>query len=77
MLWLPEAMNAGTRKLNSEIPLTKFSMLFIWLSVVGHHVKLLIMFGILKVFIFDESLNSKFKTDEAKADFVISNLTKE
>ena len=46
----------------------------LWLVIA---VKLLIMFGILKVFIFDESLNSKFKTDEAKADFVISNLTKE
>lgn len=46
----------------------------LWLVIA---VKLLIMFGILKVFIFDESLNSKFKTDEAKADFVISNLIKE
>ena len=46
----------------------------LWLVIA---VKLLIMFGILKVFIFDESLNSKFNTDEAKADFVISNLTKE
>ena len=46
----------------------------LWLVIA---VKVLIMFGILKVFIFDESLNSKFKTDEAKADFVISNLTKE
>ena len=46
----------------------------LWLVIA---VKLLIMFGILKVFIFDESLNSKFKSDEAKADFVISNLTKE
>ena len=46
----------------------------LWLVIA---VKLLIMFGILKVFIFDESLNSKFKTDEAKVDFVISNLTKE
>ena len=46
----------------------------LWLVIA---VKLRIMFGILKVFIFDESLNSKFKTDEAKADFVISNLTKE
>ena len=46
----------------------------LWLVIA---VKLLIMFGILKVFIFDQSLNSKFKTDETKADFVISNLTKE
>ena len=46
----------------------------LWLVIA---IKLLIMFGILKVFIFDESLNSKFEIDEAKADFVISNLTKE
>ena len=46
----------------------------LWLVIA---VKLLIMFGILKVFIFDESLNSKFESDEAKADFVISNLIKE
>ena len=46
----------------------------LWLVIA---IKLLIMFGILKVFIFDESLNSKFENDEAKANFVISNLTKE
>lgn len=46
----------------------------LWLVIA---IKLLIMFGILKVFIFDESLNSKFENDEAKADFVTSNLTKE
>ncbi|WP_314181681.1 DUF4492 domain-containing protein [Campylobacter showae] len=46
----------------------------LWLVIA---IKLLIMFGILKVFIFDESLNSKFESDEAKANFVISNLTKE
>ena len=46
----------------------------LWLVIA---IKLLIMFGILKVFIFDESLNSKFESDAAKADFVISNLTKE
>ena len=46
----------------------------LWLVIA---IKLLIMFGILKVLIFDESLNSKFESDEAKADFVISNLTKE
>ena len=46
----------------------------LWLVIA---IKLLIMFGILKVFIFAESLNSKFESDEAKADFVISNLTKE
>ena len=46
----------------------------LWLVIA---IKLLIMFGILKVFIFNESLNSKLESDEAKADFVISNLTKE
>ena len=40
-------------------------------------IKLIIMFGILKVFIFDETLNTKFQTDEEKSGFVIRNLIKE
>lgn len=40
-------------------------------------IKLLIMFGVLKVFLFDENLNSKFKTDEEKTNFVLENLIKE
>ncbi|MDL0089452.1 DUF4492 domain-containing protein [Campylobacter gastrosuis] len=40
-------------------------------------VKLIIMFGVLKLFLFDESLNSKFKTSDEKANFVLENLTKD
>lgn len=46
----------------------------LWLLIA---IKLVIMFGILKAFIFDENLNTKFNTNEEKADFVILNLTKE
>ena len=44
----------------------------LWLIIL---VKLLIMFGILKVFFFSETLNTKFTSDEQKSDFVIENLT--
>lgn len=40
-------------------------------------VKLIIMFGVLKLFLFYESLNSKFKTSDEKANFVLENLTKD
>lgn len=40
-------------------------------------IKLFIMFGVLKVFVFDENLNSKFKTDQEKSNFVLENLIKE
>lgn len=40
-------------------------------------VKLIIMFGVLKLFLFDENLNSKFKTNDEKANFVLENLTKD
>ena len=46
----------------------------LWLLIA---IKLVIMFGVLKVFVFDENLNTKFKTNEEKADFVLFNLTKE
>lgn len=46
----------------------------LWLIIA---IKLIIMFGVLKVFVFDENLNTKFKSDEEKSDFVILNLTKE
>ena len=45
----------------------------LWLLIA---IKLIIMFGILKVFIFDETLNTKFQTDEEKSEFVIRNLIK-
>ena len=44
----------------------------LWLIIL---VKLLIMFGILKVFFFTETLNTNFTSDEKKSDFVIENLT--
>lgn len=40
-------------------------------------IKLIIMFGVLKLFFFDETLNTKFQTDEEKSEFVIRNLIKE
>ncbi|MBF0984829.1 MAG: DUF4492 domain-containing protein [Campylobacter sp.] len=40
-------------------------------------IKLFIIFVLLKFFIFDENLNSKFKTDQEKIDFIYKNLTKE
>lgn len=46
----------------------------LWLLIV---IKLFIMFGVLKVFFFNETLNTKFANDEAKINFVINNLTKE
>ena len=46
----------------------------LWLLII---IKLIIMFGILKVFIFNETLNTKFQTDEEKSEFVIRNLIKE
>jgi len=46
----------------------------LWLLII---IKLIIMFGILKVFIFNETLNTKFQTDEEKSEFVIRNLIKD
>ncbi|EJP76138.1 MULTISPECIES: DUF4492 domain-containing protein [Campylobacter] len=46
----------------------------LWLIIA---IKLIIMFGILKIFLFNETLNTKFETNEEKSDFVINSLTKE
>ena len=46
----------------------------LWLLII---IKLIIMFGILKAFIFNETLNTKLQTDEEKSEFVIRNLIKE
>ncbi|MBR8461295.1 DUF4492 domain-containing protein [Campylobacter sp. faydin G-24] len=46
----------------------------LWLVIT---IKLLIIFGVLKIFLFDETLNTKFSTDEEKSEFVIKNLIKE
>ncbi|CAD7287124.1 DUF4492 domain-containing protein [Campylobacter suis] len=45
----------------------------LWLIIA---IKLLIMFGVLKVFFFNETLNTKFETNEQKSEFVIENMTK-
>jgi len=37
-------------------------------------IKLVIMFGILKVFFFSDYLDSRFDSDQAKADYVRQNL---
>ena len=39
-------------------------------------IKLFIMFAILKLFFFKNFLNSKFESDEEKAEYVIEQLTK-
>ena len=44
----------------------------LWLIIL---VKLLIMFGIFIFFFFNETLYTKFTSDEQKSDFVIENLT--
>ncbi|AQW86696.1 putative protein (DUF4492 domain) [Campylobacter pinnipediorum subsp. caledonicus] len=46
----------------------------LWFIII---IKLVIMFGVLKVFVFDNTLNSKFKSNQEKSDFVLLNLTKE
>lgn len=38
--------------------------------------KLLIMFGVLKLFFFPDFLNTQFATDEQKAGYVMEQLTK-
>ena len=38
-------------------------------------IKLLIMFGVLKLFFFHDFLGTRFTTDQQRADYVISQLT--
>ena len=38
-------------------------------------IKLIIMFGVLKLFFFQDFLGTKFDTDEQRADYVLSELT--
>lgn len=38
-------------------------------------IKLIIMFGVLKLFFFPNFLNSQFSTDEQKADYVLEQIT--
>ncbi|MDH3346666.1 MAG: DUF4492 domain-containing protein [Desulfobulbaceae bacterium] len=39
-------------------------------------IKLLIMFGVLKIFFFQDFLESSFSTDEERAEYVLNQLTK-
>ena len=38
-------------------------------------IKLIIMFGVLKLFFFHDFLGTKFNTDEERADYVLEQLT--
>ncbi len=44
----------------------------LWIIIL---IKLFIMFAILKLFFFPDFLNSKFKSDSEKSDYVIERLT--
>jgi hypothetical protein len=44
----------------------------LWLIII---IKLVIMFGVLKLFFFPNELNSKFDSDEEKGNYVIEQLT--
>lgn len=46
----------------------------LWLLIA---IKLFIMFGILKIFVFNDTINSKFSSDEEKSGFVVKNLLKD
>ncbi|HEB70015.1 MAG TPA: DUF4492 domain-containing protein [Desulfobulbus sp.] len=39
-------------------------------------IKLIIMFGVLKLFFFHDFLGTKFSTDEQRANYVLSELTR-
>jgi hypothetical protein len=39
-------------------------------------IKLIIMFGVLKLFFFHDFLGTQFNTDEQRADYVLSELTR-
>ena len=43
----------------------------LWVVII---VKLLIIFGFLKIYIYDNSLRAKFQTQEEKSEFVNKNL---
>lgn len=46
----------------------------LWLVII---IKLLIMFFILKLFFFRETINTKFSSQADKVEFILDNLTKE
>ena len=43
----------------------------LWVVII---IKLVVMFGILRLFFFPDLLNSKFKTDAQRGDYVIEEL---
>lgn len=43
----------------------------LWLVII---IKLIVIFVALKIFIYDKSLRSEFRTDEEKSEFVRDNL---
>jgi len=45
----------------------------LWILIL---IKLFIMFFVLKLFFFPNFLNSKFKTDEERGDYVLEQLSK-
>ncbi|NJK94585.1 MAG: DUF4492 domain-containing protein [Bacteroidales bacterium] len=45
----------------------------LWMIIL---IKLFIMFAILKVFFFPDFLNTRFKNDKDKSDYVIDQLTR-
>lgn len=40
-------------------------------------IKLAVMFGIFKLFLFDDNLNTRFHTDKQRSEHVLEQLTKE
>lgn len=45
----------------------------VWIIII---IKLFIMFAVLKLFFFPDFLNSKFESEQEKADYVLEQLTK-
>jgi len=45
----------------------------VWIIIL---IKLFIMFAILKIFFFPDFLNTNFKTDQERSDYVLEILTK-
>lgn len=46
----------------------------LWLLIA---LKLLLLFGVMKVFFFPDVLQTQFQTDEARSQHVLENLTRE
>jgi hypothetical protein len=44
----------------------------LWIIII---IKLIIMFGILKIFFFQDYLGSKFSTDKEKSEYILKQIT--